>query len=160
MDGGWGGSFDQLEQYLGILTSHNAITPYLIFGGRCQEAITFYESVLDAKVEMVMLFKDSPEPTPPDMLQAGFENKVMHASFVIHGTRIMASDGCDDKTPISGFLLSLSLLMGEIDVIFAKLSEGGDVRMPLAKTFWSPRFGMLTDKFGVQWMLIVPDELA
>lgn len=140
------------------MTTNSAISPYLYFSGRCEEAIAFYKSVLDAQVDMVMLFKDSPEPPPPGMLQPGFENKVCHASFKVRGTVIMASDGCDDKARFSGFSLSLSLPLNEINSVFSKLSEGGSVQMPLAKTFYSPSFGMLTDKFGVSWMLIVPED--
>jgi PhnB protein len=108
---------------------------------------------------MLMLFKDSPEPAP-ERMQPGFENKVMHASFVIRGSRIMASDGCNEETKFNGFSLSLSVPNeSEADRVFKLLSDGGSVQMPLAKTFYSPRFGMLTDKFGVSWMVIVPAEV-
>ena len=141
--------------------TETSIQPYLMFGGRCQEALDFYQSALGAKIEMVMLFKDSPDPTPPGMLPPGFENKVMHCSFVIHGSRIMASDGCEEASNFSGFSLSLSVKTeAEADQAFNALAEGGSVRMPLSKTFWSPKFGMLTDKFGVAWMIIIPMEMA
>lgn len=134
--------------------------PYLIFGGRCEEALAFYKKAIGAVVEMVMLFKDSPEPCPPGVLQDGFENKVMHASMRIGDSVVMASDGCSTDMHFSGFSLSLSVPdETEADRAFAALGEGGQVRMPLGKTFWSPRFGMLTDKFGVGWMVIVPAEI-
>ena len=74
------------------------ITPYLFFSGRCEEALNFYQKAIEAQIDMIMRFNESPEPTPPGMLQAGFENKVMHASFRVGGACLMASDGCDDKT--------------------------------------------------------------
>jgi len=135
------------------------IHPYLTFSGRCEEAIDFYKKALNAKVDMVMYFKDSPQPPPPGMLQPGFENKVMHASFRIGGALIMASDGCDDKTKISGVSLSLTLpTEAEAKSAFAALSDGGKVSMPIGKTFWSPCFGMVADRFGVAWMVTVPES--
>lgn len=136
-----------------------AITPYLFFSGRCEEALEFYRQTLGAQVEMVMRFNESPDPTPPGMLQAGFENKVMHSSFSVNGIRLMASDGCDDKSTLHGFQLALNV---DTEVtahkVFNDLAEGGDVQMPLAKTFWSPCFGMVADKFKVVWMVMVPGE--
>jgi PhnB protein len=132
-----------------------AITPYLFFGGRCEEALAFYREALGAEVEMLMRYNESPEPPPPGMLQAGFEKKVMHASFRVRGIPLMASDGCDDRTSKpDGFRLSLALPT-EADArrAFDALAAGGSVQMPLVKTFWSPCFGMLTDRFGVGWMV-------
>ncbi|WP_020562275.1 VOC family protein [Methylosarcina fibrata] len=141
--------------------SNLLVQPYLTFGGRCQEALEFYRTALGAQVEMVMRFKDSPEPPPPGVLQPGFENKVMHSSFRIGNTTIMASDGCQEGSAFSGFALSLTVpTEAEADRAFAALADGGQVKMPLAKTFWSPRFGMLTDRFGVDWMVIVVTEPA
>jgi PhnB protein len=135
------------------------VQPYLIFGGQCEEAIEFYRQAIGAEVEMVMLHKDSPEAPPPGMLEPGFENKVMHASFRVGGSTIMASDGCDKGTGFSGFSLSLSVpTEAEADRAFAALSDGGQVTMPLGKTFFSPRFGMLVDRFGVAWIVIVMAE--
>ena len=135
------------------------VQPYLFFGGRCEEALAFYRGALGAQVGMLMRHKDSPEPPPPGMLQPGFENKVMHASFRIGETTLMASDGCDEGSGFAGFSLSLAVpTIAEADRAFAALAEGGKVQMPLAKTFWSPRFGMLTDRFGVGWMVsVLPD---
>src|SRR5262245_19528144 len=128
------------------------IEPYLFFGGRCDEALEFYRQAVGAHVEFTMRYKNSPQPLAPGTLQSGFEDKVMHASFRIGTNRLMASDGCDDKSTFSGFLLAISLPSeAEVDRTFAALAAGGQVTMPLQKTFWSPRFGMLTDKFGLGW---------
>ena len=132
------------------------IQPYLFFGGRCDEAITFYQTALGAKVEMIMRFKESPEPPPPGMMPPNWGEKVMHASFSIGAARIMASDGCGEANGFSGFSLSLSLPdEAAAQRVFAALAEGGTVGMPLGKTFWSPCFGMVTDRFGVAWMVTV-----
>lgn len=134
------------------------VQTYLFFGGRCEEAIEFYRKALGAEVEMIMRFKDSPEPPPPGVLAPGFESKIMHSSFRIGQTTVMASDGCSaDKLNFQGFSLSLSVSNeAEADRVFAALADGGQVQMALDKTFWSPRFGMVTDRFGVGWMIIVP----
>lgn len=135
------------------------VQPYLFFGGRCEEALEFYSKSLGAKVEMMMRFNESPEPMPPDTVPPGFEDKVMHASFRIGDSLVMASDGCDEASNFSGFSLSLSVSNEEeADRVFAALSEGGKVGMPLGRTFWSPRFGMLTDQFGIGWMVSVAAE--
>lgn len=139
--------------------SNPLIQPYLMFGGRCEEALEFYRSALGAQVDMLLRFSESPDPTPPGMLPAGFENKVMHASFRVAGNVIMASDGCEVGTQFKGFSLSISVATeAEADRYFAALSDGGQVQMPLTKTFWSPRFGMLTDRFGIAWMINVVGE--
>ena len=136
------------------------ITPYLFFAGRCEEAIDFYQKALDAQVDMIMRFNESPEPTPPGMLQAGFERKVMHASFRVGEARLMASDGCDDKSKFEGFRLALTAQTEvEAHIAFNALAEGGSIEMPLCKTFWSPCYGMVTDKFSIGWMVMVPGEM-
>ena len=130
------------------------IQPYLFFGGRCDEALEFYRSALGAQVDLLMRYKESPEPMPPGMLPPGFENKVMHATFRIGATTLMASDGCEVGAKFNGFSLSLAVpTEAEAHRAFAALSDGGQVKMPLAKTFWSPCFGMLTDRFGIVWMI-------
>lgn len=135
------------------------IQPYLFFSGRCEESLEFYREAIAAKIEMVMHFSESPEPPPPDMLAPGFENKVMHASFRVGDTVIMASDGCGEAETFAGFSLSLGVATEEeADIRFNALAEGGEVTMPLGKTFWSPRFGMLKDKFGIGWMVSVITE--
>ncbi len=133
------------------------VQPYLFFDGRCEEALAFYRKALGAEVTMLMRFKDSPEPPQPGMVPPGSENKVMHSSFRIGETTVMASDGhCAGKPSFDGFSLSLTAgSEAEANRIFAALADGGQVRMPLGKTFFSPRFGMLTDRFGVGWMVIV-----
>ena len=137
------------------------VQPYLFFSGRCEEALAFYEQALGATVTMKMRFSESPDPVPPGMLQAGFENKIMHSSFSVGKMTLMASDGCDDKSKFDGFRLALSVPNEDAaDAAFHALAEGGQVDMPLMKTFWSPRYGMVTDQFGVGWMVMVPGEGA
>lgn len=136
--------------------SNVTITPYVFFGGRCEEAIAFYQQALGAEVEIMMRHSESPEPPPPGMLQPGFENKVMHTTLRVRGAQLMASDGCDEKTQFDGFRLALAFpTEAEAQQAFSALSAGGQVHMPLTKTFWSACFGMLTDKFGVGWMVNV-----
>ncbi len=131
------------------------IQPYLFFNGRCEEAIDFYRKALGAEVEMMMRFKESPDPMPPGMLAPGFENKVMHATLRIGGAALMASDGmAAGEANFKGFSLSIEAPdAAGVDRMFKALTEGGSVTMPLGKTFWSPWFGMVTDRFGVGWMV-------
>ena len=131
------------------------IQPYLFFNGRCEEAIEFYRKALGAEVEMMMRFNESPDPLPPGMLAPGFENKVMHASVRIGGAVVMASDGmAAGDTEFKGFSLSIDAPdAASVDRLFNALAEGGSVTMPAGKTFWSPWFGMVTDRFGVGWMV-------
>ena len=133
------------------------VQAYLFFNGRCEEAVEFYKQVLGAEVTTLMRFEDSPEEPPPGVLPPGAENKIMHASFQVGDTTVMASDGCSQGQPnFQGFSLSLIVPnAAEADRVFAALADGGQVQMPLDKTFWSPRFGMLTDRFGVSWMVNV-----
>lgn len=136
--------------------STTVVQAYLYFGGRCEEAMEFYRNAIGAEVEMLMRFEDSPQPLPPGALAAGFENKVMHCSFRIGQTTVMASDGCGPGGKFEGFSLSISVgSEAEADRVFVALGQGGQVTMPLARTFWSPKFGMLVDKFGVNWMVSV-----
>jgi len=137
------------------------VQAYLFFDGRCEEALEFYRRTLGAEVTMLMRFKDSPDPEscPPG---AGNENKVMHSNFKIGETQIMASDGrCTGQPSFQGFALSLSPKdVAEAERLFNALADGGQVQMPLAETFWSPRFGMVADRFGVSWMINVVPEGA
>ncbi len=136
--------------------SQPVVQSYLFFSGNCAEALEFYKTALGAEIEMVMRFHESPDPAPPGMLAPGFEDKIMHASFRVGSSQIMASDGCDGTAKFDGFSLSLAVATEEeADRYFAALSEGGKVTMPLGKTFWSPRFGMLEDQFGIGWMINV-----
>jgi PhnB protein len=133
------------------------VQPYLFFDGRCEQALDFYRGALGAEVTMLMRYQDAPDPPPPGMVAPGSENKVMHASFRIGETTVMASDGrCQGQPEFRGFSLSLTAAdEAEADRTFAALAEGGQVQMPLGKTFFSPRFGMVADRFGVSWMVIV-----
>ena len=130
------------------------IEPYLFFDGRCEEAIEFYRRALGAEVNMLMRFKESPDPASAP---AGSADKVMHASFRIGDTTVMASDGhCLGKPSFQGFALSITLPdETQVERIYAALADGGQVQMPLAKTFFSSRFGMVADRFGVSWMVYV-----
>ncbi len=137
------------------------VQPYLFFNGRCEEAIEFYQRALGAKVNMLMRFKDSPEPPQPGMVPPGSENKVMHADLQIGGTAVLASDGdCSGQAKFDGFSLSLTVPdEAAAERMFNALADGGSVNMPLARTFFSPRFGMVDDRFGVHWMVYaLPSE--
>jgi PhnB protein len=131
------------------------IQPYVFFNGGCEQAVEFYCNALGAEVEAMIRFKDSAEPPVPGMIPPDFENKIMHASFRIGQTTVMASDGCSaDKAHFEGFSLSPSVPSeAEAERAFAALADGGPVQMPLTKTFFSSRFGMVTDRFGVSWMI-------
>jgi PhnB protein len=128
------------------------IQPYLFFNGRCEEAIEFYRAALGAEVTMLMRYKESPEPA-----SHGDPEKVMHASLRIGDTTLLVSDGrCSGQLSFEGFALSLTAGDdAEAQRLFAALSDGGQVQMPLAKTFFSSKFGMVNDRFGVLWMVYV-----
>ncbi len=134
------------------------VQAYLFFDGRAEEAIDYYRRALGAEVQMLMRFKDSPETCASGMVPPGGESKVMHACLRIGETQVMASDGrCQGKPSFQGFALSISVANeAEADRVFGALADGGQVQMPLGKTFFSPRFGMVSDRFGVSWMVIVP----
>jgi PhnB protein len=136
------------------------IEPYLFFGGRCEEAIAFYEKAIGAKVVMLMRYKDAPEQPPEGTLPPGNADKIMHAAFHLGESLIMASDGCGgaDEPKFGGFALSLTApTEAEAQRVFTALTEGGTVTMPLGQTFWSPCFGIVTDKFGINWMVTIPE---
>ena len=128
------------------------IEPYVIFDGRCEEAIEFYKKQLGAKVNMLSRFKDNPQPPEP-----GTENKVMHGSLQIGDSTVLMSDGhCQNQPKFDGFALTLHAANdAEAERLFEALSSGGKVTMPMNKTFYASSFGMLTDRFGVMWMVIV-----
>jgi PhnB protein len=143
---------------VGINKENNmAVTPYLFLDGRCEEAIDFYKKMLGAKVDAMMRFKENPEPPQAGCMPPNSENKIMHACMRIGDTQIMASDGrCTGQPKFEGFALTINAKdEAEADRVFAALGDGGQVQMPLTKTFFSPRFGMVADKFGVGWMVIV-----
>jgi PhnB protein len=134
------------------------VEPYLFFDGRCEEAIEFYRRALGAEVTMLMRWKDCPEqPKDKNMIPPGSENKVMHARLKIGQAAVMASDGrCTGKPSFQGFALSISAAnAAEADRAFNALGDGGQIQMPMGKTFFSPRFGMVADRFGVSWMVLV-----
>jgi len=130
------------------------VQPHLFFDGRCEEAVEFYRRALGAQVTMLMRFKESPDPA---MVQPGAGDKVMHANLRIGDTTLLASDGrCAGKPSFQGFSLSLTVSDdAEAERLFAALADGGQVQMPLTKTFFSSRFGMVADRFGVSWMIYV-----
>ena len=129
------------------------IEPYLFFNGRAAAALDFYRDALDAQVEMLMRYRDAPEPPQPGC-EPNSPDDVLHASFRIGDTRLMASDGPVPGT-ISGFALSLSAT-DDTDARrkFDALAAGGQVQMPLGETFFASSFGMLVDRFGVPWMVV------
>ncbi len=133
------------------------VQPYLFFDGRCEEAVEFYRRALGAEVTMLMRFKESPEPPQPGMVPPGAENKVLHACFRIGDSVVLASDfNCTGQANFQGFSLSLSVRdEAEAKRRFAALADGGQAQMPLAKTFFSPSFGVVADRFGVSWMVYV-----
>lgn len=133
------------------------VQPYLYFEGHCEGAIELYRKVFGAEVTMLMRYKDNPEPQQPGMVPPGSENKVMHSSFTIGETTVMASDGrCSGKPDFKGVSLTVPVNNdSDAERLFTALSDRGQVQMPLTKTFFSSRFGMVADRFGVSWMIIV-----
>jgi PhnB protein len=131
------------------------LQPYLFFDGRCEEALEFYKKAIGAKVTYLMRNKDAPVPPPADKVPPGSENKVMHCEVQIGDVTFMASDGFASGHPtFKGFSLSLTLPdEKKVEQTFKALADKGKIDMPLSTTFWSKRFGMLTDRFGVQWMV-------
>jgi PhnB protein len=133
------------------------VQPYLFFDGRCEEAAEFYRRVLGAEVVMLMRYKESPEPQQPGMVPPGSEDKVMHMTLRIGESTLMASDGrCTGLEKFQGFSLSLDARdVADAERLFNALSDGGQVQMPLTPTFFSPSFGMVADRFGMSWMIMV-----
>lgn len=147
----------QLRQTLSMQQAQSNC--YLFFSGRCDEALEYYQKHLGASVNLIFRFNESPDPVPEGMLPAGFENKVMHCEITIGSMKLFASDGCGDEGPFTGFNLALSIdSEAEARRVFDALADGGSVRMPLEKTFWSPLYGQVTDKFGMGWMVMLPDD--
>ncbi|MCK9914760.1 VOC family protein [Microbacteriaceae bacterium K1510] len=140
------------------------VQPYLSFEGRCEEALDFYKKAIGAQVEVMMRFKEAPAGgDKPGESCAGpmpDGNKIMHSSFKVGDTVVMATDGmASGKTEFKGISLALSVKDdAEAQQKFKALSEGGAVLQPLMKTFFSSSFGMVTDKFGVGWMVVVPQH--
>ena len=136
------------------------VQAYVTFGGRCEEALEFYKKSIGAEVTGLLRWKDSPDPAmkaPP-----GFEEKIMNAAFRIGESELMADDGMGEKhAEFKGMTLAIEVADdAEAKRVFAALGEGGNVQMPMMKTFWTTSFGMLTDKFGVPWMVNVAASKA
>jgi uncharacterized protein YbaA (DUF1428 family)/uncharacterized glyoxalase superfamily protein PhnB len=146
------------ETLVGEAAGGSTIQPYLFYRGRCEEAIAYYKETLAAEVVMMLRFKDNPDKPGPHKVPPELDEKIMHACLRICGAEIMMSDGM--KTgPLDFQCMSLSLSVAneaEADRVFGALAADGTVQMPMGKTFFSPRFGAVTDKFGVAWMIIVP----
>jgi len=125
---------------------------YLFFDGKCKEAFEFYASVLGGKIVAMLPHAETPAEAavPPE-----WRDKIMYARLEVEGQALLASDVPPQQSGrMQGFHLSLSVKTAEeAERIFAALSEGGKISMPLGETFWSPRFGMLTDRFGTPWMI-------
>ena len=131
------------------------IQPYLFFDGRCEEALEFYKKAVGAEVEMLMRFKEAPDQS---MMSPGSGDKVMHASMKVGDSTMLVSDGRNTGKPkFEGFSLTIYPKdEAEADKVFGALSAGGEVRMPMDKTFFAKRFGIVADRFGVGWMIIIP----
>lgn len=129
------------------------VQPYLFFDGRCEEAIEFYKRAAGAKVEMMLRYKEAPEQSPD--MHAGYGDKIMHANLRIGDSTVLLSDDCMSHPNFQGF--SLAIIAESVDEVartYAALAQGGKAMMPPTKTFWSPSYGMLVDKFGVHWMVM------
>ncbi len=133
------------------------VQPYIFFDGRCDEALKFYEKALGAKVDMLMRFKDAPDQS---MVKPESSDKVMHAAVHLGDTQVLMSDGhCQGKANFQGFSLAITAAdIAEGERRFNALAEGGQVQMPMAETFFASRFGMVADKFGVGWMVLVEKQ--
>ena len=133
-----------------------AVQPYLFFDGKCEEALEFYKSAIGAKVDMLMRFKENPDKPDPSHMPPNSGDKVMHAAFKVGDTQILASDGhCTGKPAFQGFGLALNAKSdAEAEKLFTAVGKGGQVQQPLTKTFFASKFGMVTDRFGVTWMVL------
>ncbi len=135
------------------------VQPYLFFGGNCTAALDYYTKHLGAEVIFQMRYSESPDPSPPGMVPDGWEDKIMHATFRIGSSVMMGSDGCEKEPAKNSHCMSLTMPdEAEAKRAFAALAEGGSIGMPISKTFWSPCFGMVTDAFGIHWMVTVPEQ--
>jgi PhnB protein len=140
-----------------MTVQHSAtVQPYLFFDGKCEEALEFYKSTIGAKVEMLMRFKENPDGPDPGHMPPNSGEKVMHAAFRVGDTQVLASDGmCAGKPSFQGFGLALNAKDdAEAEKLFTAVGKGGQVQMPLGKTFFASKFGMVADKFGIMWMVI------
>jgi PhnB protein len=137
------------------------VQAYVFFDGKCEEALEFYKAAVGAKVDMVMRFKEAP-PEMQSQMSPGSKDKIMHAAFRVGDTQILASDGeCHGKPKFDGFSLTLNAANdAEADRLFSALGKGGKVTQPMSETFFASRFGMLSDKFGVNWMVLAEKKAA
>ena len=128
------------------------LSPYLLFNGQCEAAFKFYEKCLGGKIEAIMTFGQSPMA---QQVPAEWGNKVIHARLNIGGMIVLGSDPPPDRYQLpQGFSVSISVKEpGETERIFQELAQNGKVQMPIQKTFWSVRFGMLVDQFGIPWIV-------
>jgi PhnB protein len=135
------------------------VEPYLFFGGQCEAALNYYHQYLGAEIRMIMRYRESPEP-PMCPLPEGWGDKIMHAAFTIGASRLMGSDGMKEAVPEDGHCLSITMPdEAAARRAFAVFADGGKTFMPIGKTFWSACFGMVTDRFGIQWMVTVPEDV-
>lgn len=135
------------------------VQPYLFFNGRCQEAADFYVTAIGATIEFAMRYRDAPTPLPPDALPPNWSDKIMHMSMLIGDSRVQLSDGNTATPRFSGFRLTLIVPdVTAAERAFAALAAGGAVDVPLATSFFAAAFGMLTDKFGVGWQVMAPQN--
>lgn len=142
-----------------LALQQSSVRPYLFFSGQCEQALAFYQEAIGATVGMVLRFNESPDPSVTDSVPEGFRNKIMHCEFKAGDLTIMASDGCGEEPAMSGFRLAMQVPTEvDADRVFNALAEGGTIDMPLAKTFFSPRYGQVTDRFNVGWMVMVPGD--
>ncbi|HEY9280512.1 MAG TPA: VOC family protein [Eoetvoesiella sp.] len=137
------------------------VQTYLFFEGRCEEALEFYKRELGAEVTALMRYNEAPKPAEGEQqgdcqLPPGSDNKIMHCSFKVGDTTLLASDGrCSGHASFQGFSVAITAPdIGEAERLFAALSKGGQVQMPMAETFFASRFGMAADPFGVSWMVL------
>ncbi|MDO6424426.1 YciI family protein [Saccharophagus degradans] len=158
-----GGELGKHEEELrsAIAVQKSNVTSYLFFAGRCEEALSFYQKHLGAVLSSSSRFSECPDPLPPELLEEGFDNKIMHCEFKIGDTTFFASDGCSSAEKPGGFGLSIALNTEEgVRRIFGALASEGEIVMPLGKTFFSPLFGQVKDPFGVQWMVLIAADAA
>ena len=134
------------------------VQPYLFFAGRCEEALAHYQTHLGTQVFMTMRYGDSPGACAEGQLPENWGGKIMHCSFSVGTSVLMGSDGMSDEKKGGGYCLSLTMPdANEARRVFEALAEGGEVFMPIDPTFWSPCFGMVTDRFGISWMITIPE---
>lgn len=132
------------------------IEPYLFFHGRSEEAAAFYARALNAELHFAMRFSEAPEAPPPGTVPPGHEDRIMHAELRIGQTTVMISDGgCRDTASFDGFALAISFPdTAEAARRFEALADGGEITMAFGPSFFSPGFGMLRDRFGVNWTVV------